>query len=174
MKRTALLLAVSCIALSCASTSPRSQDIVSRAVQALGGADALAGVRTVAVGGTVRQWEPEQSLVAGGEMRFACESSFDALADVRTGATRVDWVRKFAYPTPRTFTFSEIVTPTAGCVAGIDSDGRTKQSVESNKLNANLAALVAGVKQAGISPTRFAGAHAGVGDYAPLAALPGS
>jgi glyoxylase-like metal-dependent hydrolase (beta-lactamase superfamily II) len=41
-------------------------------------------------------------------------------------------VRNFAYPAPRTFTFSEIVTPAAGYVAGIDSNGRTKQSLESN------------------------------------------
>ncbi|MGH7307419.1 MAG: hypothetical protein ACREK6_01860 [Candidatus Rokuibacteriota bacterium] len=32
-------------------------------------------------------------------------------------------------------------------------------------------ALVAAVKKAGISPTRFAGAHGSVADYAPLAAL---
>jgi glyoxylase-like metal-dependent hydrolase (beta-lactamase superfamily II) len=48
------------------------------------------------------------------------------------GAARTDWVRKFEYPSPRTFTFSEIVTPDAGYVAGIDSNGRTKQSLDSN------------------------------------------
>jgi hypothetical protein len=34
-------------------------------------------------------------------------------------------------------------------------------------------ALVAGVKKAGIAPAKFAGGHASVGDYAPLAALEG-
>jgi len=33
------------------------------------------------------------------------------------------------------------------------------------------AALVNGVKKAGISPQRFAGGHGATGDYAPLAAL---
>jgi len=42
-----------------------------------------------------------------------------------------------------------------------------------DKLNPALAALVAGVKKAGIAPTRFAGGHGSVGDYAPLAALEG-
>jgi len=42
------------------------------------------------------------------------------------------------------------------------------------KINSPLAAVVNAVKQAGISPTRFAGGHAGVGDYAPLAALAGN
>jgi glyoxylase-like metal-dependent hydrolase (beta-lactamase superfamily II) len=39
-----------------------------------------------------------------------------------------------------------------------------------DKLTPPLAALVAGVKKAGIAPARFAGGHGGVGDYAPLAA----
>ena len=42
-----------------------------------------------------------------------------------------------------------------------------------DKLNPNLAALVAGVKKAGISPVKFAGGHGSVADYAPLAALEG-
>ena len=49
-----------------------------------------------------------------------------------TGATRTDWVRNYQYPAPRSFTFSEIVTAQAGYVAGIDSNGRTKQSREAN------------------------------------------
>jgi glyoxylase-like metal-dependent hydrolase (beta-lactamase superfamily II) len=65
-------------------------------------------------------------------MRFANESTFETVADVGAGASRTDWVKKFAYPAPRTFTFTEIVTPDAGYVAGIDSNGRTKQSRESN------------------------------------------
>jgi len=42
-----------------------------------------------------------------------------------------------------------------------------------DKLTPPLAALVAGVKKAGIAPTKFAGGHGSVGDYAPLAALEG-
>jgi glyoxylase-like metal-dependent hydrolase (beta-lactamase superfamily II) len=80
----------------------------------------------------VRQWEPEQSHVPSGETRFAGESTFTALTDVSGRATRIDWVRNFAYPAPRTFTFTEIVTADAGYVAGIDSNGRNKQSQESN------------------------------------------
>src|SRR5262245_47389306 len=133
MKRAGLLLAVMLFAASCATTSPpQGQDLVNRAVQAVGGADALAAVKTFSVDGTVRQWEPEQSMAAGGDMRFACASTFTFVSDVATGATRVDWVRNFQYPAPRTFTFSEIVTPGAGYIAGIDSNGRTKQSLDSN------------------------------------------
>jgi glyoxylase-like metal-dependent hydrolase (beta-lactamase superfamily II) len=132
MKRLAILVGLSLVLVSCATMQPRSQALVSRAVQAMGGADALAGVRTVALRGTVREWEPEQSTTAGGEMRFACESAFESVTDVGGGATRIDWARRFAYPTPRSFTFTEIVTPEAGYVAGIDSNGRTRQSLEAN------------------------------------------
>src|SRR6058998_596957 len=132
MKRAGLSLAVVLIAASCATTSPQGRDLVTRAVQAVGGADALAEVKTLTVEGTARQWEPEQSMAAGGEMRFANASTFVLASDVASGTTRIDWVRNFAYPAPRTFTFSEIVTPDAGYVAGIDSNGRTKQSLDSN------------------------------------------
>jgi hypothetical protein len=62
----------------------------------------------------MRQWGPEQSAIAGGEMRLANDTTFEKIVDGATGAARTDIVRKFAYPAPRTFTFSEIVTPEAG------------------------------------------------------------
>jgi hypothetical protein len=132
MKRGAILLVVSMLLMSCATMPARGPALVSRAVQALGGADALAAVKTVSLRGTVRQWEPEQSMTPGSEARFACESAFEGVTDVAAGATRIDWSRKFAYPAPRAFTFTEIVTPAAGYVAGIDSNGRTKQSLDAN------------------------------------------
>jgi glyoxylase-like metal-dependent hydrolase (beta-lactamase superfamily II) len=132
MRRIGLLLAAFLVVVSCASTQQRGQELVSRGIQALGGVDALAGVRTLSVRGTVRQWDPESSRTPGGETRFAGESTFTAVTDVAGGATRIDWVRNFAYPAPRSFTFTEIVTPDAGYVAGIDSNGRNKQSLESN------------------------------------------
>jgi Metallo-beta-lactamase superfamily len=131
MRRIGLLLAVFLAVVSCATTQQRGQALVSRGIQAVGGIDALAGVKTLSVRGTIRQWDPEQSQTPGGEMRFAGESTFTAVTDVAAGATRIDWVRNFAYTSPRTFTFTEIVAPEAGYVAGIDSNGRTKQSLES-------------------------------------------
>jgi glyoxylase-like metal-dependent hydrolase (beta-lactamase superfamily II) len=132
MKRAAFLIAFLLTAVSCASMQQQSRSHIDRAVQALGGAEALGSVKTVAIKGTVRQWEPEQSMTPGGEMRFACESTFEAVTDAGARTTRMDWVRNFAYPAPRTFRYSEVVTPEVGYVAGIDSDGRTKQSMASN------------------------------------------
>jgi hypothetical protein len=105
---------------------------VVRAVHALGGPDALRAVKAISMKGTVKQWEPEQSVKPGGDMRFANEATFDTVTDVTSGFTRTDWVRKFAYPAPRTFTFTEIVTTDVGYVSGIDSNGRTRQSLDSN------------------------------------------
>jgi len=136
MKRFTYLLVgalgIAVLAGACASMQQRGLDLVTRAVQASGGAVALGGVKTISEKGTVKQWEPEQSAVAGGEMRFSNESTIEAVTDVATRTTRIDWVRNYHYPAPRTFTFSEIVTPTAGHVAGVDSNARTKQSQESN------------------------------------------
>jgi len=136
MKRAATMLAVplavAMVVAACASMQPGGRDLVARAVSAQGGAEALAAVKTISYKATVRQWEPEQSAIAGGEMRLANDSTRVTVTDVAAGTTRNDWVRNFQYPAPRTFTFSEIVTAEAGYVAGIDSNGRTKQSREAN------------------------------------------
>src|SRR5690349_15898497 len=108
---------------SCATGPSKEQQLVSKAVQALGGAQALADVRTITWKGNLKQWEPEQSDVPGGEMRFANEAQLEGFVDVQARASRTNWVKNFAYPAPRTFTYSEIVTPTAGYVMGIDSNG---------------------------------------------------
>jgi glyoxylase-like metal-dependent hydrolase (beta-lactamase superfamily II) len=140
MKRIALL-AVSLVVVACATAQQQAEDPVVRAVRAMGGPDALRGIRTVSTKGTVKQWEPEQSKTPGGEMRYANEGSFDSVTDLASGYSRIDWVRKFEYPSPRTFTFTEIVTSNAGYVAGIDSNGRTKQSLDSNPPAHNMSGL---------------------------------
>jgi hypothetical protein len=90
MKRVSALLAMSLVVVACATTQPRDRNLVNRAVQAMGGADALSGVKTVSVKGTMKQWEPEQSMVAGGEMRFANEATFTLVTDVASRTTRID------------------------------------------------------------------------------------
>jgi glyoxylase-like metal-dependent hydrolase (beta-lactamase superfamily II) len=129
MKRLVGLLVVSLAALSCHHDS--RLDLVNRAIDAVGGKDNLSAIKTIDIKGTLRQWEPEQSLVADGDARLAGDSTFETLADLGTGATRIDWVRNLVYPTPRTYTFSEIVTADAGFVAGIDATARNKQNLES-------------------------------------------
>jgi glyoxylase-like metal-dependent hydrolase (beta-lactamase superfamily II) len=126
MKRL-LFVFSSFVLVSCAAQQTREQSLVNRAAEAVG-ADKWAAVQTVSIKGTVKQWEPEQSDMPGGEMRFANEANFETTSDRAKRTTRIDWERKFAYPTPRTFKFSEIVTPEAGFVLGVDSNGRNAQS----------------------------------------------
>ena len=131
MKRTLFLLLL--LGMSVGAPLPLcAQDLINGALTAMGGADALKQVKTLVVKGTVRYWEPEQSVVAGGEMRHTADATFEMTGDFTSHAVRVDWVKDFVYPSPRTFQFSEIVTPAAGYVIGIDSNGRNKQNRESN------------------------------------------
>jgi len=135
MKRVAALfsvLAVLLALLSCATGPSGDQELVKRAVNAMGGADAIAGIKTIWVKAGVKQWEPEQSDVPGGEMRFTNEATVEIVQDRASRASRTDLVKSFAYPTPRTFTYSEIVTPDAGYVIGVDSNGRNAESLKSS------------------------------------------
>ena len=115
--------------LSCA-TPDREQSLVDRALSAAGGAARLASLKTISVKGTTRHWDPEQSDAPGGEPRFGAESRFEFVQDTGRRESRTDWVKNFAYPAPRTFTYSEIVTPEAGYVLGVDSNGRNAQSMK--------------------------------------------
>ena len=129
--KLALALLATLVLVSCVSTPPptREQALVNRAADALGGST---GLKTIAVKGTTKQWEPEQSETPGGDMRFANESSWELSQDVARRITRTDIERRFAYPAPRTFKFTEIVTPDAGFVLGIDSNGRNAQNQQMN------------------------------------------
>src|SRR5207248_2470195 len=130
MKRALIVCSVVALA-GCAAEPTREQSLVNRAAEALGGPprDAPSSVN---VKGTVKQWEPEQSDVPGGEMRFANEANWEFTQDVQKRVSRYDWEKKFAYPTPRTFKYSEIVTPESGYVLGVDSNGRNAQSQQMN------------------------------------------
>ena len=130
MKRLLLLVLAAVFAGSCATGPSREQDLIGRALDAMGGADALAKVKTITVKGTVRQIEPEQSFAPGGEPRIANDSEFTLTGDFAARSVRVDWVKNFQYPSPRTFTFSEIVTPEAGWVIGREANNMNRQAME--------------------------------------------
>jgi hypothetical protein len=57
MQRSLVWLTIALVVMGCATASSRSPDLVGRAAQAIGGADTLAGVKTVSMKGTVR-WPP--------------------------------------------------------------------------------------------------------------------
>ena len=131
MKRALALIAVSMLT-ACAAQQTREQSLVDKALDAMGGADRFAALKSVAVKGTGKQWEPEQSDMPSGEMRFANETSFELVQDRSQRASRTDYERRFAYPAPRTFKFSEVVFADSGYVLGVDSNGRNAQSQKMN------------------------------------------
>ncbi|HSD59471.1 MAG TPA: MBL fold metallo-hydrolase [Burkholderiales bacterium] len=120
------------LCLLAAAPAAAVSDPVKAAAEALGGAKALAGIRSLTVSGSVTHWEPEQSLVPGGEPRLAGESSFTQSRDLTTGASHTEWVRKLVYPAPREYKFTEVIAGGIGWVSGVDSTTRTKQSLDSN------------------------------------------
>lgn len=117
--------------LSCA-TPTKERSLVSKAADAMGGANALSSIKTIATSATSKWWEPEQSEVPGGASRFSAEGKLDTVADVASRTSRYDYQKNFAYPAPRSFTYSEVVTPQAGYVIGVDSNGRNAESMKAN------------------------------------------
>lgn len=131
MKRWLAACLISIFLSSCASYSA-PQDLVARALDAMGGAERLAGARTLVIKGSLKQFDPEQAYAPGGDAKYTNDSQFVLTADAATQAVRVDWVKNFHYPLVVTRTFTEIVTPEAGFVLGVDSLERNRQSQESN------------------------------------------
>src|SRR3954462_7460261 len=86
--------------LSCAGTSSisadQAQELVNRAIDSMGGAQALASINTLVGRGAWKQWEPERSDAPSGRMRLGNEAPFE-LTQARTArGSRTDYVKNFA------------------------------------------------------------------------------
>ncbi len=103
---------------------------VNRAIEAVGGYK-LANIRALTIKGTNRQFEPQQSVLPDEGTIPGGVSTFVATHDFAGGRLRTEWERNLLTPVARTYRYSEVVTPDAGYVNGIDSSGRTKQSRDS-------------------------------------------
>jgi glyoxylase-like metal-dependent hydrolase (beta-lactamase superfamily II) len=124
------------VAVSCASGRSKptddQADPLDRALFAMGGQEKLGAIDTFVAKGTATHWEPHQSVKPDGEMRLAGDSTFVVTRSFSKGAARTEWVRKLVYPAPREYRFTEIVTPAAGSVEGIDSTAVPKRELEGN------------------------------------------
>jgi glyoxylase-like metal-dependent hydrolase (beta-lactamase superfamily II) len=138
MKRNAFGLVSVCIVLGglafsaarLGQTPPPAREQVVRAIQAMGGEDALRRLVRVRLKGDVQQWEPTQTYVPGGEARFTGESTLTVSRDFTQDATRIDWDRRLVYPTLRHYQFSEILAGGIGYVRGVDSTVRVARTLE--------------------------------------------
>jgi glyoxylase-like metal-dependent hydrolase (beta-lactamase superfamily II) len=115
MKRILTLAAVALIAAA-PRVSAQSNDLVKRAVAAEGGEQALRNVKSLALSGEATEWEPEQSMVAGGPPRQLGKSTISIRWDLSTGAERADFDHTMLYPFPGEEKYTEIATPDWGAV----------------------------------------------------------
>src|SRR5712672_2191438 len=102
-------------------------DLVKQSIEAIGGAGALAGLKTMVLKGDAKHWEPGQSNSVNGESRFLGDSTVTTSVDfaAKDGATvRFDWDRDMKYPAVEKLKYSEIRYPTHGAV--IDDKGEAK------------------------------------------------
>ena len=93
-----------------------SGDLVKQAVDAEGGAQ-LRALKSLAIKGDARFWEPGQSLVAGAEARPLGDATFAITWDLTNGRARTAWDRDQKYPEPPVkMKYTETVLPTLGYV----------------------------------------------------------
>src|SRR5262245_39562475 len=122
MKRAIMLTAALLLAGSGTPALAQSpNELVSQAVAAQGGADALRAFKAAVIKGEAKHWEPGQSFKVGGEPRFLGDSKFTLTADGTSRMARIDWDRDMKYPAAERIQFSEIITPNYGVV--IDAKG---------------------------------------------------
>jgi glyoxylase-like metal-dependent hydrolase (beta-lactamase superfamily II) len=141
MKRILLFALLFSIPLASQAQGTSPAQHVDKAVQAMGGEAALAQLKTMSLRARMKEWEPHQSVQAGGEMRFANESVYTQTRDLSNGAVRTEWERNYSYPATRTYKFSEVVAGGIGYVSGIDSTARTKQDLSSNPPQHTMSAM---------------------------------
>ena len=110
----ALLLAMSQQPLALAQSA---DNLVKQAVAAQGGADALRGLKGLAIRGDARFWEPGQSFAAVGEPRFLGDATFAITWDLAGGRASIAWDRDQKYPDPPVkMKYTETLLPTLGYV----------------------------------------------------------
>jgi glyoxylase-like metal-dependent hydrolase (beta-lactamase superfamily II) len=117
MKYALSISAALLLALSQPASAQQVQKLVSDAVQALGGADALRNLKSVSITGEAKYWEPGQSKVAGKDPKHVEDVKFTAVRDLAGGRARTQWDRDHKYPDPALMIkYTETVLPNGGFV----------------------------------------------------------
>src|SRR5436309_15157465 len=120
---TALLLA----AIQLQPAAAQTTRLVSEAIEAQGGADALRGLKGVTITGEAKYWEPGQAKIAGGEPKFVEDVKFTITRDLANGLARTQWDRDHKYPDPALqIKYTETALPAGGFVT--NEQGSTAMS----------------------------------------------
>ena len=99
------------------ASAQQTNKLVSDAVSALGGADALRNLKAIAITGEAKYWEPGQSKVAGKDPKHIEDVKFMVTRDLTGGRARTQWDRDHKYPDPALIIkYTETVLPTGGFV----------------------------------------------------------
>jgi glyoxylase-like metal-dependent hydrolase (beta-lactamase superfamily II) len=110
----ALLLA---LCQSQPASAQQTNKLVSDAVQALGGADALRNLKAISITGEAKYWEPGQSKVAGKDPKHVEDVKFTVTRDLPGGRARTQWDRDHKYPEPALIIkYTETVLPNGAFV----------------------------------------------------------
>src|SRR5262245_9864270 len=99
-----------------ARAQPGNLDLVTLAVAAQGGEQAMRGLNSLLIQGDAKYWEPEESFMVGGTPRFLGDSNFTMAWQLALGWARVDWERSMQYPAVQKLQYSEVLTQRYGFV----------------------------------------------------------
>jgi hypothetical protein len=111
--------------------------LITAAVGALGGEQAMRGLNSLLIEGNAKHWEPDESFVAGTAPRFLGDSSFTLSWQIALGWARYDWTRSMQYPTVQKLQFSEILTQRFGLI----EDGTSFTAMSPVRLTVQLREL---------------------------------
>src|SRR6202171_5991289 len=92
-----------------------ADSLVKQAIAAQGGTE-LRGLKSLAIKGDAKFWEPGQSFAPGGEPRFLGDATFDVTWDLAGSRARTVWDRDQKYPEPVKLKYTETVLPALGFV----------------------------------------------------------
>jgi len=127
--------------LATPAAAQSAQDLVKQAVAAQGGADAIKALKTIAIKGEAKFWEPGQSFKPGGEPRFLGDATYAATGDFANHVVRIDWERDQKYPDPAVkLKYSEVMTQKMGYV----TDDKGSQPMSGIRLAAQTREIVRG------------------------------
>jgi Metallo-beta-lactamase superfamily len=104
------------LGVPCARAQTGNTDLVSLAVAAQGGEQAMRGLNSLLIQGDAKHWEPEESFQVGGTPRFLGDSNFTLAWQLALGWARVDWERSMQYPAVHKLQYSEVLTQRYGLI----------------------------------------------------------
>ena len=93
---------------------------IDSAVVAIGGRDALLGLKSQRIVSHGENFEPEQTLRPGAEPRKASNFTCTLTRDLTNGRLRYEWQRETFYPFAATWRYSEIINGDQGAILGAD------------------------------------------------------